>query len=231
MTRKHRGLGLSIAIIGAFGLAGCDTTIRRDDARGGSGSGDGGAGPGSSSGGGLPSVTTGDAPSETTTGDTTTSGGPPPPPEDSRATARWFGAADGIEFCRMTTLCDPPEGSILLVVDSEGPQCGRLYRTHGQGPYWRFGLVLTPDMQAVGRYDLADIPDVLSTEGFEGSPTETGGNVTSGAGGLRGELEILAIDGLSIQLRLTGVPSEITFFDEDGGRIEVNDEYMTSACP
>lgn len=217
MNDPHRNLSLVVTL--ALGLlTACNATVQGGE--GGSGSGSGGGGVG-----GLPEMDADDT-SAPAGGPTTTTGGAP---IQASATARWVTPALETELCGSGFPCDLPDGSILLVIDSAAPQCDTpIQRTWGSGDGYRIAIGLPPAMQIEGVYDLALSPDIVMTQGLESSG---GGTVGGGPSGM-GTLEILAIDDLSMTIRIEGM-LQAWSTDDNGVETLVYDtdgQYVTAPC-
>jgi hypothetical protein len=186
--------------------------------------GEGGQGGGSSGSG--PATVDGTAIGTGHAGPASTVGASTGPAEDFQPRATLRRNSDAVEeaFCINSSTCDIPDDAVILVVDTARPVCDlpldRPYPQHAAG--WRIVIGIPAQKLVVGRYVLAEHPDIrFELQGYEESnPSTTSGQVGGGPQSPDAEIEIVAVDGLVATIRTTGLAYS---FDSDG-------EWVTTPC-
>jgi hypothetical protein len=222
MSSTARPLSLVVALVGAALVTGCKNTVA-----GGGESGEGGAGGGGPVTSAATTVGHGPTTSAATTSGPVTSaavtvgvstgGGPSSP----GATLRRNNPTDEASICDWQ-MCDFAPDAVILVIDSAELVCGApLDRPLGSGNGWRLVIGIPPEKLAVGTYVFDDHPDIVTVVMGEASANETSAVSVGGGDWLDGQIEIVAVDGLQVTVRTTGIASN--FVESDG-------EWVTTPC-
>jgi hypothetical protein len=204
------------------------------------GCGDGGAGTGQTSVGQVTVQTA--AAAQTSVGQTaaatTGAGGPAwtPAATSQRLSDLPAGFIEGM--CGSPSSCGDDPDTLVIVVDAQAPLCEAPFGMEIQAEEgWRVAFAIPPEKQVPGVYPLDQHRDIGINVWAQIMEPSSGVGAVGAAGGGGSPyqvLEIVAIDGLAVTIRLEGIHAGYEGTDENGNDIMTIDsdgEYVTVPCP